>query len=109
MRPGSLLGRMYEDASIELDAFGPGGRVFCIASAGCTAMRLAPHHEVVAVNVNPARFFGPLAGWWPSHVRAFLKLDDPVEQLEYWRRQKRALLPSVRNRTRREKAWRPVC
>ena len=29
-----LFGRMYEDAAIELGAFRPGGRVFCIASAG---------------------------------------------------------------------------
>ncbi len=108
-----LFGRMYEDASIELDAFHPGSRIFCIASAGCTAMKLAPDHEVVAVDINPiqlayanrrfegdagfrgkaervmdfARFFGPLAGWWPSQVRAFLELDDPVEQIEYWQRE----------------------
>jgi S-adenosylmethionine:diacylglycerol 3-amino-3-carboxypropyl transferase len=104
---------MYEDASIELDAFRPGGRVFCIASAGCTAMKLAPQHEVVAVDINPVqlayaqrrfdgdpgfrgraerimdfmRFFGPVAGWWPSRVRAFLELDDPVDQVTYWHRQ----------------------
>jgi len=108
-----LFGRMYEDASIELDAFRPGGRILCIASAGCTAMKLAPHHEVVAVDINPvqlayaerrlngdpgfrgraervmdfARFFAPLAGWWPSRVRAFVELDDPAEQMEYWQRQ----------------------
>jgi len=108
-----LFGRMYEDASIELDAFRPGGRVFCIASAGCTAMKLAPQHEVVAVDINPVqlayaerrfegdpgfrgraerimdfmRFFGPVAGWWPSRVRAFLELDDPVEQMACWHRQ----------------------
>lgn len=108
-----LFGRMYEDASVELDAFRPGSRVMCIASAGCTAMKLAPHHEVVAVDINPvqlayarrrfdgdpgfrgraervmdfARFFGPLAGWWPSQVRAFLELGDPIEQLEYWQSQ----------------------
>ena len=107
-----LFGRMYEDASIELDAFRPGSRVFCIASAGCTAMKLAPHHEVVAVDINPvqlayaerrlngdpgfrgraervmdfARFFAPLAGWWPSRVQAFVELDDPAEQMEYWER-----------------------
>ena len=107
-----LFGRMYEDAAIELDAFRPGSRVLCIASAGCTAMKLAPHHEVVAVDINPVqlayaerrfdgdpgfrgraerimdfmRFFGPVAGWWPSRVRAFLELDDPSEQMEYWRR-----------------------
>ena len=108
-----LFGRMYEDASIELDAFRPGSRVLCIASAGCTAMKLAPHHEVVAVDINPvqlayaerrlngdpgfrgraervmdfARFFAPLAGWWPSRVRAFVELDDPTEQMEYWQQQ----------------------
>jgi S-adenosylmethionine:diacylglycerol 3-amino-3-carboxypropyl transferase len=108
-----LFGRMYEDASIELDAFRPGSRVFCIASAGCTAMKLAPQHEVVAVDINPvqlayaerrfngdpgfrgraervmdlARFFAPLAGWWPSRVRTFVELDDPAEQMEYWQRQ----------------------
>jgi len=107
-----LFGRMYEDPAIELDAFRPGSRVFCIASAGCTAMKLAPHHEVVAVDINPVqlayaerrfdgdpgvrgraerimdfmRFFGPLAGWWPSRVRAFLELDDPLEQMDYWQR-----------------------
>lgn len=108
-----LFGRMYEDASIELDAFRPGGRVFCIASAGCTAMKLAPQHDVVAVDINPTqlayaqrridgdpgfrgraerimdflRFFAPLAGWWPSRVRAFVELDDPAEQIEMWNRE----------------------
>lgn len=108
-----LFGRMYEDTSIELDAFRPGSRVLCIASAGCTAMRLAPHHEVVAVDINPVqleyaarriegdpgfrgkaervmdfmRFFAPLAGWWPSRVRAFVELDDPAEQMQYWNRE----------------------
>jgi S-adenosylmethionine:diacylglycerol 3-amino-3-carboxypropyl transferase len=110
--PGKVLfGRMYEDASIELDSFLPGGRVLCIASAGCTAMALAPRHEVVAVDINPvqlayaerrfagergargtaerimafARSFAPLAGWWPSQLRAFLDLDDPAQQIAYWR------------------------
>jgi len=107
-----LFGRMYEDASIELGAFRPGGRVFCIASAGCTAMTLAPRHEVVAVDINPAqlayaerrfggarsicgaaervmafgRAFAPLAGWWPSRVRAFLDLDRTAEQVVFWQR-----------------------
>ncbi len=107
-----LFGRMYEDPSIELGAFRPGGRVLCIASAGCTAMKLAPRHEVVAVDINPAqlayaagrftgvsgtrgtaervmacgRLFAPLAGWWPSTIRAFLDLDDTSEQIEFWRR-----------------------
>ena len=50
-----LFGCMYEDAEIELRAFQPGGRIFCIASAGCTAMRLAAHHTVVAVDINPVQ------------------------------------------------------
>jgi S-adenosylmethionine:diacylglycerol 3-amino-3-carboxypropyl transferase len=108
-----LFGRMYEDPAIELSAFRPGSRVFCIASAGCTAMKLAPLHEVVAADINPVqlayaerrfdgdpggrgraehimdfmRFFGPLAGWWPARVRAFLELDEPGEQAEFWRRE----------------------
>jgi S-adenosylmethionine:diacylglycerol 3-amino-3-carboxypropyl transferase len=108
-----LFGRMYEDTAVELEAFRPGGRVLCIASAGCTAMKLAPHHEVVAVDINPVqleyaagriegdpgfrgkaervmdfmRFFAPLAGWWPSRVRGFVELDDPAEQMDYWNRE----------------------
>ena len=107
-----LFGRMYEDASIELNAFKPGGRVFCIASAGCTAMKLAPQHEVVAVDLNPVqltyaegrfagrpsvrgtaervmdfgRMFAPLLGWSRARMRAFLDLEDPSEQLEFWNR-----------------------
>lgn len=107
-----LFGRMYEDAEIELSAFRPGGRIFCIASAGCTAMKLAPHHEVVAVDINPrqlayaerrlagapairgtaervmgfGRAFAPLVGWRRGRVRAFLDLEDRAEQLEFWRR-----------------------
>ena len=108
-----LFGRMYEDAAIELEAFRPGGRVFCIASAGCTAMKLAPRHEVVAVDINPVqlayaerrfkgdpgirgraerimdfvRFFGPVAGWWPSRVRTFVDFEDAARQMKYWQRQ----------------------
>lgn len=107
-----LFGRMYEDPEIELGAFRPGGRVFCIASAGCTAMRLAEVHQVVAVDINPrqlayagrrlaggpavrgtaervmgfGRAFAPLVGWRPGRVRAFLDLDDPAEQMDFWRR-----------------------
>jgi hypothetical protein len=111
--PGKVLfGRVYEDAAIEQRAFRPGGRVLCIASAGCTAMALAPQHDVVAVDINPVqldyaarrfagdpggrgaaervmafgRALGPIAGWWPSRVEAFLDLDDPGEQIAYWRR-----------------------
>lgn len=107
-----LFGCMYEDAEIELRAFEPGGRIFCIASAGCTAMRLAASHAVVAVDINPvqlayvqerlggaaiqcgsaerilafARTLGPLAGWHRRTIRAFLDLDDPEQQILYWRR-----------------------
>lgn len=107
-----LFGRMYEDAAIELRVFEPRGRIFCVASAGCTAMRLAAHHTVVAVDINPvqvayvqqrlaggqiqrgsaerilafARTLGPLAGWHRQKVRTFLDLDDPAKQILYWRR-----------------------
>ncbi|HUJ63176.1 MAG TPA: DUF3419 family protein, partial [Kofleriaceae bacterium] len=50
---GLLFGQMYEDPAIERAAFPRGGRVFAIASAGCTAMALASDHDVVAVDVNP--------------------------------------------------------
>jgi len=107
-----LFGAMYEDAAIELGAFRVGGRIFSIASAGCTAMKLAAEHEVVAVDINPIqlayaagrsngappqrgaaermlaflRHLGPLTGWSRARVRSFLDLDDPAEQIAYWRR-----------------------
>ena len=46
---------MYEDAEIERVAFHGKGRVFSIASAGATALRLADQHEVVACDINPAQ------------------------------------------------------
>jgi S-adenosylmethionine:diacylglycerol 3-amino-3-carboxypropyl transferase len=107
-----LFGHMHEDSAIETAAFRPGGRVFCIASAGCTAMELSRRHEVVAVDINSVqvdyaasrftggrsrrgaaervmgfwRVFAPAAGWTRSRVTEFLDLDDPLEQLAYWRR-----------------------
>jgi uncharacterized protein DUF3419 len=107
-----LFGCMYEDAAIELRVFQPGGRIFCIASAGCTAMRLAAHHAVVAADINPiqlgyvqrrldggslqrgsaerildfARTLAPLAGWNRPTVRTFLDLNNPEQQILYWRR-----------------------
>jgi hypothetical protein len=85
--------------------------VFCIASAGSTALRLAGRHEVVACDINPvqlayaerrarggraetgdaervlnvARVFMPLVGWRTDVVRAFLTLSDVAEQMAFWR------------------------
>jgi S-adenosylmethionine:diacylglycerol 3-amino-3-carboxypropyl transferase len=107
-----LFGRMYEDPAIEAEAFPPGGRVLCIASAGCTARKLAERHEVVAVDINPVqlayarrRLAGapaevgsaervmaafrrllPLAGVSGADLREFLALDRPEEQIEHWNR-----------------------
>lgn len=106
-----LFGRMYEDSSIELQAFTRSSRIFAIASAGCTAMALSVDHEVVAVDINPtqlayaerrlqgepactgtaeslmslARRLGPVAGWWRPRVLAFLELTDVEQQLDCWR------------------------
>jgi hypothetical protein len=106
-----LFGNMYEDAEIERAAFQGTGRVFCIASAGATAFRLADEHEVVACDINPiqleyaqrracggpaetgdaergmnlARAFMPLVGWRAGVVHAFLALTDVTEQMAFWR------------------------
>ena len=106
-----LFGHMYEDAEVEREAFGSGGRVFCIASAGCTAMRLCDQHEVVACDINPvqlayaerrvrgaaaevgdaeramafARAFMPLVGWRAGVIRSFLALSNVTEQVAFWR------------------------
>ncbi len=97
---------------IERAAFAPGSRVLCIASAGDTAMALAPDHEVTAVDINPVqlayarerlaggpavpgtaervmgamRALAPLVGWSRKRVRAFVDLVDRDEQVAYWRR-----------------------
>ena len=107
-----LFGRMYEDAAIESAAFVAGGRIFCVASAGCTAFALAPKHAIVAVDLNPVQIdyvrrrisgaapcrgaaergmaFGrslvPLLGWSTARLRPFLDLEDPEAQISYWRR-----------------------
>lgn len=109
--PRVLFGRMYEDHAIESAAFVAGGRIFCIASAGCTAMSLAEGHDVVAVDINPVqlayaalriagmpmvrgtaeglmgvgRTLLPLAGWTSATVRTFVDLADPAAQLAFWR------------------------
>jgi S-adenosylmethionine:diacylglycerol 3-amino-3-carboxypropyl transferase len=106
-----LFGHMYEDAEIEREAFRSGGRVFCIASAGCTAMRLCDRHEVVACDINPvqlayakrrvrgaaaelgdaeramafARAFMPLVGWRAGVIGSFLALSNVTEQVAFWR------------------------
>src|SRR5262245_46441216 len=49
-----MCGRTYEGSAIELKAFAPGSRVFCIAGAGCTARILgAAGHLVTAVDIHP--------------------------------------------------------
>lgn len=104
---------MYEDSSLELEAFAPGSRVFCIASAGCTAFDLAARgDDVTAVDVNPAqieyvrrrleggplergsvdrgldrlRRLAPTLGWRRGLVERFCALERPDEQLDFWRR-----------------------
>ncbi len=106
-----LFGRMYEDTAIEAGAFAADARVFCIASAGCTAIALAPGRSVVAVDVNPvqlayaarrlrgepavhglvergmsgARAAAVMAGWRPAALAEFLAMDNPVAQTAVWR------------------------
>jgi len=106
-----LFGHMHEDAEIERQAFQGRGRVFCIASAGCTAAQLVDHHEVIACDINPVqlayaerrlqgapivvgdaeramaflRIFAPLVGWSAGSIRAFLALTDVTEQVAFWR------------------------
>jgi len=114
-RPGPpqlLFGRMHEDWRIEAAAFKPEGRIFCIASSGCTALKLAAHgFRVTAVDVNPAqieyaraRATGalpqagqvdrrlararralPWLGLRQRDLRHFLQLAAPAEQTAFWR------------------------
>lgn len=106
-----LFGRMYEDSAIELEVFAGRRRIFCIASAGCTALALAETHDVTAVDINPVQLryaqaridgaapqtgsaerlmrFGrslmKLAGWHRRQVEAFLDLDDVSAQMAHWK------------------------
>jgi S-adenosylmethionine:diacylglycerol 3-amino-3-carboxypropyl transferase len=111
--PELLFGRMYEDSALELDSFEPGRRVFCIASAGCTAFDLAARgDDVTAVDVNPeqieyvreriageprrtgkvdraldrARRLAPAVGWSRDTLERFCSLAKPQDQVEFWRR-----------------------
>jgi hypothetical protein len=105
-----LFGHMHEDDAIERAAFAAGSRVFCIASAGDTALALCADHEVTAVDINPvqvddarARFGGapprtgaaerlmgfgrgllPLLGWRHLRVEEFLSMDDPSAQARWF-------------------------
>jgi hypothetical protein len=106
-----LFGRTYEDVEIERKAFQGKTRVFCIASAGATALQLSDQHEVVACDINSsqlayaqsraqggpekmgdaeramnfARVFMPVIGWEVRTIRAFLALSDVAEQIALWR------------------------
>jgi Protein of unknown function (DUF3419) len=77
---------MYEDRAIELEVLPARGRVFCIASAGCTAFELAARgDEVTAVDVNPAQV---------RYVQRRLGGELPVEgRVERLLRRARGLAP----------------
>src|SRR5260370_7668993 len=104
---------MYEDPSVEVEIFGAElkQRIFCIASAGCTAIALAAAgHSVTAVDINPtqisyvqSRLEGGdiqegaadrllargrkllwLLGWRNSLLRQFLPMEDLQEQSAFY-------------------------
>lgn len=106
------FGCTYADPAIELAAFAPGSRIFCIAAAGGMPRALAAAgHRVTAVDINPAQieYAGARAdgaperegtvdrflrhgrwtlaalGWSKSLRRAFLELEDRAVQAEMWR------------------------
>ncbi len=110
--PRLLFGQMYEDWTVEAEVLPKTGRIFCIASAGCTSLALAARGlSVTAVDINPAqvdyvrarldggpvragtadRFFAAgrrafsLLGLRRSARRAFMQMDDPAAQVRYWR------------------------
>ncbi len=105
-----LFGQMYEDVEIEMRAFRQRNRVFCIASAGDSAIALAGSHQVTAVDINAAQLayarhraaghpalpgsaerarsaglrLMSLAGWTAERIRNFLLLEDCREQIDFW-------------------------
>ena len=110
---------MFEDWTIESSLFSPGGKVFCIASAGCTTLELAARgHLVDAVDLNPAqahylkerisgttyregkvdhylrkvRRFLSWIGPGREQLEKFLLLRDPAEQIHFW---KTRLIPGM--------------
>jgi S-adenosylmethionine:diacylglycerol 3-amino-3-carboxypropyl transferase len=107
-----MFARMFEDWDIEASVFPDRSKVFCIASAGCTALGLASlGHDVTAVDINPAqvavvrerltgadvpagsvdrmlaraRRIGAAVGWTDATLSAFLSLTDTTEQQSFWR------------------------
>ena len=111
--PRLLFGRTHEDCAIELRAFRPQSRVFCIAGAGDTARALAAAgHAITAVDINPrqveyaqaraaraplrlgaaerltdfGRRFLTVLGCTRRQRIEFLSMDNPAEQLVWYRR-----------------------
>lgn len=103
---------MHEDWLIEAEALSERRRIFCIASAGCTAFALASRGAyVTAVDANPAqieyvqerlngaepragvvegmlarlRRLRPLVGWSRAALTAFCALEDGRVQRDFWR------------------------
>lgn len=110
--PQLLFGYMHEDWRVETAVFPRGGRIFCIASAGCTALALAAQgFRVTAVDINPAqvdyararaagaplrpgmterrlaraRRVLPWLGIRQRDLQEFLRLAAPDEQTAFWR------------------------
>ena len=73
-----LFGQMYEDAELDRAVLAGKHRIFCIASAGDTAICLAKGHVVVACDINPVQL--------GFAERRFLALSDPAEQSAFWTR-----------------------
>jgi S-adenosylmethionine:diacylglycerol 3-amino-3-carboxypropyl transferase len=107
---GLWFGRMHEDWAIEAAFIPRASRVFCIASAGDTAIELAAlGHQVEAVDINPAQVAyvqARLTGQPPragrvdrllacvrnvatpavgrDNVERFLNMTDPPEQVAFF-------------------------